>query len=154
MTKKDEKINFFREVIEKTPDVKSGYQIGLSALRDYKRKINVQVTSKIAGSLDIDETTKKIYPNSNRWDCAIGYDGKIYFIEIHSATGKEVKVVVAKLNWLKAWLVNKAPALDRLKADKPFRWIQSGNFQIPKDSKHYRIAAQNGILPQSYANLP
>lgn len=153
MTIKSEKINYFREAIEKTPDVKDGYCIGLNAIGEYKNRIKVKTPSKIAGSLDIDEITKRLYPNANRWDYAIGYDGKIYFVEVHSASGKEVKVVIAKLLWLKGWLDSRAPELNKLKGDRPYHWIQSGKFGILKDSRHYRIAAQNGILPKPYIEL-
>ncbi|MBE2279044.1 MAG: hypothetical protein IAE91_01525 [Ignavibacteriaceae bacterium] len=155
MSNSGSKVSAFKEAVINTPDVKMGYMSGLNALnRQEKIKINLADLSLLEGSLDIDESTRQLYPNENRWDYAIGYAGKIYFVEFHSASSKEVKVVIAKLNWLKKWLKVAAPIVDSLKSDTPFHWIQSGNFKILKDSKFYRQAAQHGILPKPKLNIP
>lgn len=145
----------FKEAVVNTPDVKMGYKIGLNALKKPEKiKINLADLSLLEGSLDIDESTRQLYPNENRWDYAIGYGGKIYFVEFHSASSKEVKVVINKLNWLIGWLRKEAPLLDRLKIKNGFYWIQSSNFSVLKNSKYYRQAVQNGILPKSKLNIP
>jgi hypothetical protein len=140
----------FKEAVIATPDISSHYKIGLLALvGDHSKKVIVGNTSLIDGSVDIDNATSTLYPNDNRWDYVIGYDGKVYFIEVHTANTREVSTMINKLTWLKDWLVHKAPAINNLRNPKEqtFFWIQSSNCQIPKTSRQYRIAATNGILP-------
>jgi hypothetical protein len=138
----------FREVVEITPEISGNYKAGLSALGSYSGKIIVLQKSKLDGSVDIDKSTRTLYPNDSRWDYCFGYKSEIYFIEIHTANTTEVKVVLKKLAWLKNWLVTKAPELNKLKAkNNCFVWIQSNNFSIPKHTPQYRSAISKGILP-------
>ena len=51
-------------------------------------------------SVDIDDCTRKLYPNGNRWDYVISYRGKAYYLEVHPATAEKVKEVIAKKQWL------------------------------------------------------
>ena len=50
----------FREAVEATPDVATGYQEGVNAFGKYADKIKVPEPEKIDGSLDIDATTVKL----------------------------------------------------------------------------------------------
>jgi hypothetical protein len=50
------------------------------------------------------------------------------FIEVHGAKTDEVKAVLNKLQWLKDFLVNDAPELN--KGKKSFHWIASGVSQL------------------------
>ena len=59
----------------------------------------------------------------------------------------EVGVVLKKLQWLKDWLNNKAPNINRLKAQTPYYWIQSNNFAIPKTSPQYKRITQAQLKP-------
>jgi hypothetical protein len=107
----------FKEAVETTPEVATGFQSGLTALDSkYKAKISVLDTRLLEGSVDIDLCTTAKYPNDNRWDYAFAYDKKVYFVEVHTANTSEVSVVLKKLQWLKDWLNNKAPNINRLKA--------------------------------------
>lgn len=149
--KTQNKISVFEKAIRATPDVANGYCPGLEAFGEYKLKIKVPDTSKIDGSLDIDETTKKLYPDSNRWDYAVCYDGEVYYIEIHTASTGEVRTMLNKLNWLKQWLKTKAVEINKLtsKTKHPFYWIQSSKFDIPKHTSQYKMLAQNKLHPMS-----
>ena len=89
----------FREAVKATPDVATGYQEGVNAFGKYADKIKVPEPEKIDGSLDIDATTVKLYPDNNRWDYALCYDGEVFYIEVHSAITSEVSRMIKKLQW-------------------------------------------------------
>jgi hypothetical protein len=137
----------FKEAVETTPDIATGFQTGLTALGRYKVKISISNTRLLEGSVDIDSCTTAQYPNNNRWDYAFAYNKEIYFIEVHSAYTGEVDVVLKKLQWLKDWLNNKAPNINRLKAKMPYYWIQSNGFAIPKTSPQYKRITQARLKP-------
>lgn len=100
------------------------------------------------GSVDIDSLTAREYHDANRWDYAIGYNGKVFFAEIHPAYTSEVLRVIQKMKWLKVWLQEKAPLLDALPKGNPsFSWIQSGKGGILPGSKQAKLAAANGLKP-------
>ena len=106
MGKKREKEKLsFKKAIEYTPDVNKGYKEGLGALGAYSKKIIIPKNATLDGSLDIDSETAMLYPSDNRWDYAIGCDGKVYYIEVHSAITSEVSTVIKKLKWLKSLIV-------------------------------------------------
>lgn len=146
--------NGFKKAVEATPDIANGYRAGLSALGLHASKISVTSTALIEGSVDIDTCTTAKYPSSNRWDYVFSYDGKAYFIEVHSANTSEVTIVLNKLQWLKDWLNQHATEINKLKASKPFYWIQSKGFSIPKTSPQYRAAVKAGLKPIPKLNLP
>ncbi|MBL7999488.1 MAG: hypothetical protein JNL32_12735 [Candidatus Kapabacteria bacterium] len=142
----------FKNVVETTPDIASGYKPGLTALGANSSKVKVVNNSLIKGSVDIDTCTAHTYPNAHRWDYVIGYKSSVIFVEVHSAHTSEVSRVLDKLKWLKQWLNSSAPDLKKLADTKqPYVWIQSKDFKILRTSIQYRQAAENGILPR--ANL-
>lgn len=144
--------NTFQNVICSILDISMAYQTGLSALRkEDKNIINFEDTRKIDGSVDIDDATKSLYPQENRWDYVISYKGEyLYFVEVHPATNGTVKDVIAKRNWLLKWLSTKALPLNNYvqKEKKQFIWIHSGRFGLLKTSREYRLAAKYGLIPQ------
>jgi hypothetical protein len=145
----------FKQAVEATPEVAKCFTHGLGALGNYSYKILVSDTKKLQGSIDIDSCTRTIYPNENRWDYAFAYNGEVFFIEVHPAYSKDVKKVVKKLQWLKDWLNQQAPEINKMKAKSrhPFYWIQTKNFTIPQTSPQYRLARSNGIIPISNLRL-
>jgi len=145
----------FEDVVKATPDVASGFQTGLMALGRYKSKVFVADTRLIEGSIDIDSCTTQKYPNANRWDYAFAYNKEVFFIEVHSANTREVKIVLKKFQWLKNWLTQKAPEINKLKAKSkpPFYWIQSKGFAIIKTSPQYRLAESAGLKPVAKLEL-
>ena len=147
--KKPKSTTTFREAVESTPDIANGYKAGLAAMGRYRHRISAKKPSKIEGSVDIDTCTTAKYPNDNRWDYTIAYNGEVFFIEVHSAHTSEVKTVLRKLQWLKDWLNSQAPGLNKLKASSrvPYIWIQSKNVQIPKTAPQYLQAVKAGIFP-------
>lgn len=140
-------VNLFKDAVDATPEVKNCYKPGLQALGVHRAKIVLHDNRKCNGSVEIDECVRAFYPNSNRWDYVFAYKSSAYFVEVHSAETNEVSVVLAKLQWLKDWLNEKAPEIGKLKAKQPYYWIQSSRFSIPKTSRQYRLVANNGIKP-------
>jgi len=139
----------FREAVLATPEVNTCYVQGLRALGKYSKKVELSDAHKAEGSVDVDECVSRLYPNDNRWDYALGYDGEAYFVEVHSANTGEVSTVLRKLQWLKDWLNTQAPEINNIKAKHrtPFYWIQSGKFDIPKTSPQYRQLVNAGLMP-------
>ncbi len=125
---KPKKKKTFRQAVEITADVKSCFREGKQAiLSKEKDKVELTDSKKCGGSLFIDQCliNQKKYPNENRWDYAIDYDGQVYFFEVHTASSGEVSTVIKKLEWLKGWLNANAPEIKSLKAKAPFYWVQS-----------------------------
>jgi len=145
---------FFKRAVEETPDISKGYKMGLLALGQYSNKVKVGDTTKIQGSVDIDFCTTAKYPQLNRWDYVFSYKSEVFFVEVHSAYTSEVKSVLKKLQWLKDWLHSEAPKINKLKAKQSFFWVQSKNFQIPKNSPQYFAAIKAGLKPIPVLFLP
>ena len=137
----------FQIAVENTPDVKNGFRAGLQAVKNSDRnKVDATDSRKIQGSLDIDGQVMEIYPDDNRWDYALSYDDKIYFFEVHPASTSEVDAVIKKLGWLKNWLKNKAPEINKLqKGNQPYTWVQSGSYSILPSGPYAKKLAFNGI---------
>lgn len=138
--------NHFREAIESTEEICSSYREGLRALGPNASKVFVSNPKQIDGSIDIDASSSKMYPHANRWDYAIGYSKKVFYVEIHPAYTAEVTKMIAKLQWLKKWLKQKAPKLERIeKGSPPYSWIQSGKGGILPGSRQAKMAAAYGL---------
>lgn len=139
-----------KEAVDETPDVTGNHKKGLMALKGSDSElIIVPDTRKIGGSLDIDSTTKRLYPNAARWDYAVEYDGEVFFIEVHPASTTEIKAMIKKYDWLKNWLKTKAPRIDALKAKSkhPYHWVHTGSSKILKSSRHYKELTKRKLLP-------
>lgn len=133
----------FKTAIESTPLLKDAFKSGLKALGANSSKVKPTDTKKCEGSVDIDTAVRSVYPNDSRWDYAVGYDGVTHFIEVHSAKTDEVKPVLNKLKWLKEFLIEEAPNLN--KESKRFHWIASSGNHILPNSSQARQLAQAGI---------
>jgi hypothetical protein len=144
-TKQD--TNLFKTAVEQTPDIATCYQAGLTGLGNHSTKINLTDTRLCQGSIDIDEGVRELYPQSNRWDYALSYENKIYFVEVHTANTTEVKTMFKKLQWLKDWLNANAPEISKLKAVKPYYWLASNGVHILKNSVQHRQLVANGFMP-------
>jgi len=127
----------FKQKVQNTQEIKNCYQRGLQALRKSdKKKVKVEDTNKLNGSVNIDDCLKSKYPNASRWDYAIGYNNQTYFVEVHPAIPREIKELAKKLNWLKNWKRNTP-----FRNDNNFYWVASGKVGIlPKSNDSKRIA--------------
>lgn len=146
---KTKPLSNFRTAVESTEDVKTGFCPGLTALSSHSSKVKVSNKLNLCGSIDIDTCTRDLYPSENRWDYAFCYNGKVYFIEVHSAESSEVSTVIRKLEWLKRWLVERAPQINALKVkdEVAYYWIQSKRFRIPQTTPQFKLAIKHKIKP-------
>lgn len=143
----------FEQIVRQTPDISTGYRTGLNALGVHSSKIDAKDKSQLEGSVDIDLSTTKKYPQASRWDYVLSYKSELYFVEVHSANTREVRAVLNKLQWLKDWLHSQAPKLNAKKAKECFYWVQSKNFQIPANTPQYLAAIKAGIRPVKMLKL-
>jgi hypothetical protein len=146
--------NIFETAVKETPEIANAYQQGLKAFGNYSHKIKLEKQANCQGSVEIDKAVEKLYPQENRWDYALCYAEKVYFVEIHSADTSEVSVVLKKFEWLKKWLREKAPLIERLKAEQPYFWVQSGHYDILKGSRQSKQIAAAGLRPIKELKLP
>lgn len=137
--------NVFESAVNSIDDLKKGYRKGLQALKGNSSKVSIKDSSKLLGSVDIDECTKSIYPQDSRWDFAIGYNQKAWFVEVHPANTSNVKEMVKKVQWLEGWLVGKGKALANIRNDNFHYWIPSGRVCILKTSRQYKNLAEHKI---------
>lgn len=138
--------NAFRKAVEMTPEISTAYCLGLQALGTDSEKIIPKDTRLVDGSVDIDSATHPLYPNEARWDYAVGYSGKVFFIEVHPANTSNVKEMLAKTKWLISWLQTKAPKIKALMAVESYYWVASGECKISPHSAQYRQLAQSHII--------
>lgn len=134
------KVNVFQKAVLVTSDVSFGYCKGLQAMKSNSSMLKASDTRKLQGSVDIDDCTKNLYPHDARWDYAIGYNDKAYFVEVHPANTSNIVEMMNKAKWLETWLKNKALELGKIREDK-FYWIPSGKVAILKSSSQYRQLA-------------
>lgn len=139
----------FKEAVQQTPQVANAYQVGLTAFGSYSGKVVVPDNSLVHGSIDIDAATCSLYPNENRWDYAFDYNGEVFFIEVHSAYTSETSTVLQKLEWLKLWLKENAPKIDKLKSKTlpPYYWVQSKRYALPHHMPQYRQVMSAKLIP-------
>ena len=145
----------FQVAVENTEEVKNGFRVGKQAIKSADRsKVDAAESKKLQGSLDIDSQVKALYPMDPRWDYALSYADKIYYLEVHPAETSEIDKVVSKVKWLKNWLKNKATKINELpKAEHPYIWIQSGRYAILPTSKDKMKLSVSGIVATNKLSL-
>lgn len=135
----------FVDAVRSASEIAECLRDGLQALGSNSRKIEVNSTRDLTGSVDIDSCVATSYPNDHRWDYVFGYKDRIYYVEVHSGTTGQVRVVIAKLNWLKQWRRRSATSLDASQHSSSYHWVSSGKTAITKNSKYSRMLVQHGI---------
>ena len=141
----------FRKAVERTPNLEGAWRAGLGALRaEDKRHIRAENPRQLRGSVDVDTALQSREPNANRWDFAIGHlhsnrrSEFIYWVETHTGSDNQIKVVLRKLDWLKAWLRQDGQHLSQF--DREFVWVSSGHTYFTKGSAQVKVLAQRGLL--------
>ena len=107
-------------------DLPGAYKSGLGAIKKNERNKFDFITNPrdIDGSVDIDATTKTQFPHDNRWDYAVGYQGKAYFFEVHPMSEGEIPTMIAKKDWLAKFLETQAQNINKLKtSNTPYFWL-------------------------------
>lgn len=141
----------FRMAVESTPDVANSYCPGLQALENVdKTAVKLNDKRRVDGSLNIDKETKHLYPNEPRWDYAVGYDDKVFFVEVHPANTSNISEMAKKKEWLKKWLQSKAPLLDAFPSgNQKYLWAATeSGVHISNQASHMRKLAQLGFNPK------
>jgi hypothetical protein len=140
----------FKDGVDQTPELNSTWREGLQALQGSdKQHIKVRTARRLTGSVNVDVALREKYPEENRWDYAIGHQptnlkGEIvYWVEVHPATDGQIKVVLAKLQWLKTWLGNNAKQLQSMR--KEFIWVSSGKTSFTLTSPQQKQFALKGL---------
>ena len=140
----------FKAAIAATPQLKNAWKEGLSALRKMDRRhIKAENTRSLTGSADIDTALKPTQPTANRWDYAIAYqhtDRKeevVYWVEAHTGSDDQIKVVLKKLDWLHNWLRSDGQKLDRF--EREFIWVPSGPTSFTNSSTQIKTLATKGL---------
>lgn len=134
----------------KTPHLANAWMAGLGALRAQDRThVDPEDTRRLKGSADVDRALQADQPNAHRWDFAIGYRHTnrtkdcIYWVEVHTANDKEVKVVLDKLRWLRTWLAGDGKLLNHFERD--FIWVSSGATSFTLSAPQLKQFAQLGL---------
>lgn len=131
----------FHAAVQATPAL--AFQPGIQALLppDKKRIVSAE---RATGSVALDEALKKRFPNANRWDYGIGLPSgngeMVLWLEPHHEASGETETVINKLRWLKHWLQNEAPALNRMPAT--FIWQVTNSHRNPNDRRRHRSLAE------------
>jgi hypothetical protein len=140
----------FKHAVEQTPEIKDAFRNGLQALRRRdKRHVAPQDPQRLTGSVDVDAAVNDLYQNDPRWDYAVGQrhtnldEEMVYWIEIHPANDRAVDDVLAKLEWLKMWLEDKAPKLNAMRRE--FIWVSSGTTSFTLTSPQQKRFALLGL---------
>jgi hypothetical protein len=140
----------FKRAVSKTPHLTNAWMAGLGALRAQDRPhVAPEDPRRLKGSADVDSALLGRQPNAHRWDFAIGYrhanrqNDCVYWIEIHTANDKEVKVVLDKLRWLRAWLTGDGKFLNQFERD--FIWVSSGTTSFTLGAPQVKQFAQLGL---------
>ena len=148
----------FKKAVEAAPPpVNLAYCPGKQALENRHRGLVTCTDSRrLTGSIYLDSALAQEpgYTDKPRWDYSLGYkpqNGREHavWVEVHSATTKEVSAVLKKLQWLRDWLNSEAEQLrlmtDFAKNDIRFVWIASSSVKILQNSPQARRLSQSGI---------
>lgn len=105
--------NAFRQAVEATAEIADGYCQGLQALRANATTVTAENTLHLEGSVDIDACVHNLYPNDSRWDYAIGYEGKSYFLEVHPANTSNVSEMLNKAQVAERMATRQSPSAEK-----------------------------------------
>ena len=124
-----------------------------------KQGIKGEHRSKINGdirkSLDFDGTFNR--GNDNAWDYLLETNEAYPFIEVHPAkSGGNLNEMIAKLKWMKNWIMNHDKFQVLKKEKSRFIWLHTGGFNIqytPGDPKVRALSsAKIQFSPQGVVN--
>jgi len=140
----------FKTAVTTTVGLEAAYQSGLRALRNTDReRLAARNPRQLSGSVNLDEALQHRFPQSPRWDYAVGLSlgqrqsDKVFWIEVHPATDGQIGSVLAKLQWLKRWLVAARSPLNAM--EREFVWISSGKTALTAQSPQVKRMAMQGL---------
>jgi hypothetical protein len=142
----------FEQGVEAVPELRDAYCAGLRAVKpEYRDRIVCADTRRLIGSMDLDSTFQESLPNDPRWDYGIGVRDEqgshhIHWVEIHPAVEGNVKEVLKKHAWLKAWLMEHAPNILRMTANvKGYAWVATKTIGFRQGSPKAKQLQTHGI---------
>jgi hypothetical protein len=146
----------FKQKVENNSHISACYQSGLQAMGGYSNKVKAQDTSRLNGSVFLEECLQDANPGESLWDYMVSYGSSVYFIEVHPASSGNVNEMIKKLRWLQRWLKNKATEFLEMKSNnKPYRWISTDGVHITRGSSQARKLASSGLsFPEKVTRLP
>lgn len=140
----------FKRATGKTLHLEHAWVAGLGALRAQDRPhVAPGDPRRLKGSVDVDTALQPHEPDAHRWDYAVGYRHAnrqkdcVYWLEIHTANDREVRVVLNKLRWLRAWLAGSGNLLNQFERD--FIWVSSGATSFTLGAPQLKQFAQLGL---------
>ena len=141
----------FRQAVEQTLHLENSWKDGLGALRtQHRSRIRTEDPLRLRGSADVDTALQQVEPNANRWDFAIAYQHTnrtqefVYWVETHTGSDDQIKVVLKKLSWLKNWL--QAEGRNMAAFEREIVWVPSGSTSFNKGSKQVKALAAQGLI--------
>ena len=152
-------MTFMQAVLAVGEPVASALRNGKQALGNNAACLACKNTRRFVGSVELDATLQIIFPDANRWDYGVGFVQSrskqvAVWIEIHPASEGEVDLMLRKLLWLKNWLRNSAPSLDKLTertdGSRVFFWVATdAGVSITPKSRKAKLLQQAGLdLPR------
>ena len=137
----------FKKAVEGAPVPVSGaYRVGIQALKKrHRAHVTCEDSHRLTGSIDLDKALAQEpdHADAPRWDYGVGYKPRngsewAVWVEVHSATTREVSTVLRKLQRLRDWLNADAVQLKRMTdaaaMDYRYVWIASKGVKIPGNS--------------------
>lgn len=117
-------------------------QPGKRALGAYATRVH-EAESQVTDSVDFDEATRRAGSSDSRWDYFLGLgSGSIIGVEVHPASDKEVKAIIAKKAASSPLIAQElAPGA---KVSK-WVWIATGRNSVSKNSRFARELAAKRI---------
>ncbi|MCS6805600.1 MAG: hypothetical protein RMM98_11475 [Acidobacteriota bacterium] len=140
----------FQEAVNLTSNLSHHYRPGLQALSDNDAaRIRYTKPQQLSGSVNLDSALKESYPNEPRWDYGIGVRRSnsevAVWVEVHPASSHSITGMLGKLEWLKSWLSNHAPALNKI-TQGDYYWVSTdGRIAITPNSPQAKKLAQAGL---------
>lgn len=140
----------FRQSVGKTHLLGNAWMPGLQALRaEDKPHIDAEDPRKFGGSVDIDAAYQAEDPHGNRWDFAIAYRHTnrtaetVYWVELHTGSDSQIKVVIKKAQWLLAWFKGHGKKLATF--EKEILWVSSGSTKLSPSAPQKKQMAMAGL---------
>ena len=124
----------FQKAAKSIPSILPCFQNGLQAMGANSKFVRPSDTKSCEGSIDIDSCFRQAQQQATRWDYAIGYKGKSYFVEVHPANG-QVSELIAKCTWLRTWLKAEGAPLAQIHGDGVFHWLSTAGVNIIGNGK-------------------
>lgn len=156
----------FEEAVRVTPaPVCEAYRPGKQALKgEHRELIRCRDTRRFTGSIDLEDALAGDTRVTNPWDYGIGFrlpggSERATWVEVHPAITTEVSTLLRKLDWLRTWLRNEAPALGAISQPaaeiETFVWIATeAGVHIRAGSPQARRLQQAGLrLPRQVLEL-